>query len=1149
MRSLRASTASTWAIGLALGALAAAAPAHAQTVRSGQHEGYARLVFDWPKPVRFEASLDGNQLTVRFEAPVTADLGAAAIRRLDGYLTRPVLAADKRAITFELVRAVSLRSFQNERSSVIDLVDQRGAPAPVAPARTVAAAPAPVAPPAAAPAPAEAAAPSPTAIAPPPVASVSSPAASPVAAPAASPVAAVPVAAPAPAPAAPSAAALAVRVGEHDDFTRLKFDWPQSVDYKVEASAGHVRILFDRQPGIDLAALKGALPKSVAQPELIDNGIVFSIPRTAQVRHFRSGLAVVVDVLAPPSLAAGDPPPVPSVVPSVVPSAPPPVAAAAPSPAPEPSPLSIAAQAAPAAAQTADVRPPEIKPVEDQGPTVAVSHAGTRLRVAWKQPPAAAVFARGSSVYVLFDKPARFDLAAFQPKPGAKQPSAMPAPEVLQVNGGSGLRFTVPANLNPQPVRENDGWLISLRAEPRRPQSVATVTVEQATAEGPRVAVAMTGAESMLTLTDPERGEPMRVVPVRTAGLGVDAGRQFAQFDILPSNQGLVVVTRADGIDVRQVATNILVGAGQGGSGLVMSRPPAGGAPGAGGVFDLARWNASDVDFTETRQALTRAVADADPARRAAARFELAQFYLARNHAADAVGELNVIAGDGGRYASDPSLKALRGAARVMLQDGAAAKTDLADPQLNADSAVTVWRAGAAALRGDWAEADTLFRRGGRLPAGYPPALRQRLLLLAAEAALNAGDSGRVKELLDQLARGEVPAHVRAQADYLRARALIASDDRKAALPILQRLATSGDQWSRAHGEYLLVDQQLADNTITPAEAIERLDRIRFVWSGDRLEYQLLRRLGELQVESGDVRAGLNRLREATTHFPDNPDNAAIRARMTDAFEGLYDPASTRKLAPLTALSLYDDFRDLTPPGPRGDKMIQNLADRLVAMDLLDRAGELLEYQIKNRLTGAERARVGARLAVVQLLDRKPQAAIASLDETEAPKLSPELAAERRHLKARAIAETGDTKAALALLEGDQERDADQLRAEIEVRAQNWSAAAQALDRLVGEPGQGVFDSARRRQILNLAIAYALAGDAEGLRSVKDRFGDKMTTGATKDAFGLVTSVTEGGGAVSDKALSARFAELEEFQQFMAGYREKLKSSSLSAIN
>jgi hypothetical protein len=228
--------------------------------------------------------------------------------------------------------------------------------------------------------------------------------------------------------------------------------------------------------------------------------------------------------------------------------------------------------------------------------------------------------------------------------------------------------------------------------------------------------------------------------------------------------------------------------------------------------------------------------------------------------------------------------------------------------------------------------------------------------------------------------------------------------------------------------------------------------------------------------------------------------------------------------------------------------MIQNLADRLVAMDLLDRAGELLDYQIKNRLTATEKGRVGARLAVVRLLDRKPAAAITALDESEVAKLPPELAAERRYLKARAMSETGDGVGALALLEGDTGREADQLRAEFFVKALAWSKAAQALDRLVGEPGQGVFDAQRRRMILNLAIAYALAGDAEGLRSVRERFADRMASGATKDAFGLVTSITEG-GAVSDKALSARFADLQEFQQFMAGYREKLRSSSLSAIN
>src|SRR5271169_2683498 len=76
----------------ALVALAGSPPVRAQStvaLRAGLHDGYGRLVFDWPKPVRFEASLDGNQLVVHFDAALTVDPAAAALRRLDGYLAHP----------------------------------------------------------------------------------------------------------------------------------------------------------------------------------------------------------------------------------------------------------------------------------------------------------------------------------------------------------------------------------------------------------------------------------------------------------------------------------------------------------------------------------------------------------------------------------------------------------------------------------------------------------------------------------------------------------------------------------------------------------------------------------------------------------------------------------------------------------------------------------------------------------------------------------------------------------------------------------------------------------------------------------------------------------------------------------------------------
>ena len=77
-------------------------------------------------------------------------------------------------------------------------------------------------------------------------------------------------------------------------------------------------------------------------------------------------------------------------------------------------------------------------------------------------------------------------------------------------------------------------------------------------------------------------------------------------------------------------------------------------------------------------------------------------------------------------------------------------------------------------------------------------------------------------------------------------------------------------------------------------------------------------------------------------------------------------------MQPLTALALYDEYRELTPAGSEGDEMIGRLADRLVGVDLLDRAVALPDHQIKFRLKGEKRAEAGTKLALVHLV--KPQA-------------------------------------------------------------------------------------------------------------------------------------------------------------------------------
>src|SRR3546814_6345263 len=132
--------------------------------------------------------------------------------------------------------------------------------------------------------------------------------------------------------------------------------------------------------------------------------------------------------------------------------------------------------------------------------------------------------------------------------------------------------------------------------------------------------------------------------------------------------------------------------------------------------------------------------------------------------------------------------------------------------------------------------------------------------------------------------------------------------------------------------------------------------------------------------------------------------------------------------------------------------MIQKLVDRLFNVDLLNRAADLLEQQVRFRLKGKEKARAGLKLAVIRLLDQNADGAVAALHGSRTTDLPPELEDDRRRVEAKAMFELGRNEDAVALLAGDVSREADLLRADIYWRAEDWSETAKVLQRLAGAP-------------------------------------------------------------------------------------------------
>jgi hypothetical protein len=179
-----------------------------------------------------------------------------------------------------------------------------------------------------------------------------------------------------------------------------------------------------------------------------------------------------------------------------------------------------------------------------------------------------------------------------------------------------------------------------------------------------------------------------------------------------------------------------------------------------------------------------------------------------------------------------------------------------------------------------------------------------------------------------------------------------------------------------------------------------------------------------------------------------------------------------------------------------------------VAVDLLDQAAELLQHQVDHRLQGAARAQVATRLAVVYLLNRKPDRALATLQSTRTSDLSNELRDERLLLEARALSDTRRYDLALELIANIQGREAVRLRSDILWAARRWRDAAEQIELLYGERWRDFtpLSETERFDILRAAIGFALGEELIGLSRLREKYTAKMADGPDRRAFDLVSA-------------------------------------------
>jgi len=766
------------------------------------------------------------------------------------------------------------------------------------------------------------------------------------------------------------------------------------------------------------------------------------------------------------------------------------------------------------------------------------------LHFPWKSTLGAAVFRRGDAVWVVFDAAAKLDLSAAPH--GFRQATSFQA-----VQGGdySAVRIASPPDVTISAKAEGALWIVTLA--PNAGQTPDAIKVARdAGSANPALTATVAGATKVVWLNDPVVGDRLGVVTALAPDKGLAARRTFVDLTLLPTAQGLAIEPAEDDLTVTTDGDIVSIGRPKG---LALSAssahamvadqgPDIPQATTRPGLIDFDNWSKTgEGGFNARYDALLAAAAAEETGGKdesVKARMGLARFLIGSELSYEGIGVLNMVARAHQNMLGDAEFRGLRGAAKVMAGRYKEASADLSSPAVADDPASSLWRGYIAAKLGQWTEARAQFGQGASALYQFSDKWRARFAREDADAATNLAQYPAAESSIDTALQANVDPVEQLSTRLIQAELFEAEGQRDRALRVFQALQNVQQEWLAAPAMLHATEIRQAENQITPTQAAAVYDGLRYRWRGDATELDTIRALGQIYLSLGRYREALEALRSAGQRLPDLPEAVGLQADLNNAFRSLFLEGQADGLQPIQALALFYDFKELTPVGADGDQMVRRLARRLVDVDLLGQASELLKYQADNRLDGVPRAEVSTDLAMIDLMDRRPEDALKAIDASRTTLLPNTLNAQRRVIESRAWLQLGQYDHALEIIEADKTGDSDAIRAEVSWKKHDWAGAGGLFEKQLGDRWKTNMPLSQDEEskLLRAAIAYSLAGDDGGLTRIRSHFQGFVDKASAPDALRVALS-----GVSNIQLTSTDFTRAAAENDSFAGWVQAMK--------
>jgi tetratricopeptide (TPR) repeat protein len=951
-----------------------------------------------------------------------------------------------------------------------------------------------------------------------------------------------------------------VRASVQPTFVRFVFELPDGASVSSALNEQKLALVFNTALTFDLADARLAAPSNVASINQKIEGenaqVEVALIGDVDVHSFREDKNYIVDIgfhsekpsplaspaaptPAKPSDKPGDEAP-PQRSGDIAPPTSETIAQQARlEPKPEPAMMPQPAASVPVAPAPALVAPPPkivlaaSEPPAESKPGNAVDQVevkrnsdGLRLTFSFASAAPAALFRRADVLWLIFDSAKPVDLEPIRREAG----SVIGDVSALSLQQGQAIRL----RLNrPQLAslmgdeKTGQNWVVTFADTMQTPSQPLTAIRNITDPARANVTVPIAKPGLMHRLVDPDAGDALMVITAAPPGRGFMRRQDFVEFSLLESIHGVVIQPNSDDVTAEIASDKITLSRP---GGLTLSPADVGAERAATAVrpiFDVNEWRRNQQeDFVKRLDVLVTAAASAVAEQRLPARLDLARFYMSRGMHPEAKGVLDLVLGEVKPGQEDLSALILHSVASTLMGRPEQGLKDLVSPAIGTNYDSQLWKGLALARQGKWADAREKFKNVEFAVTSLPLELQRVVITEAMRASIEVKDYSGAASRSNDLDVIGTPSDLKPSISVLRGKLAEALGREKDAMAQYKAAAQSADRASAMEARLLDIALRQKREEITREDALRELETLSVTWRGDGLEVKALQMMARIYSDIGRYGESLGAARTATKLQPNSDISRQAQDDSAALFAQLFLSPKGDDLPPVDALALFYGYSELTPIGRRGDEMIRRLADRLVAVDLLDQASELLQYQVDHRLEGAARAQVAARLAMVYLMSRKPDRAIAALRTTRIADLAGELRQQRLLLEARAQSDIGRRDLGLDIISNITGREAIRLRSDIYWAARRWRESSEQIELYYGDRWRDFkpLNPVEKGDVIRAVVGYALAEDSLGLARFREKYAALMSGEADRTAFDTAS-----------KPASANSAEFAQIAKMAAG--------------